>query len=215
MFQDDFNEIEAGFPSDSILTSDFGKESNYIILQTLWDFLCVLANIGSPWTCALWEHTSFTVASATDNVVCDSSVPSHMPAVAAAPHCGCHMRVCTEITTLVLQLTSINECLWWQFPVQTKLSQLSVGPSSSKHCSCSQTWFSSPHCLTWLKSPADSGDRGLQRRHLERRGGLWSYFRSQYKSPTPKIPAILGHWPTNKRLSQIHFATCLSALCAF
>lgn len=73
----------------------------------------------------------------------------------------------------------------------------------------------SPHCLTfiWLKSPADSGDIRLQRRHLECHGRQRSRFRPQYKSPTPKTSAILGHWPTNKRLSQIHFAPCLSALC--
>ena len=71
-----------------------------------------------------------------------------------------------------------------------------------------------PHCPTsfWLKTPADSGDRGLPRRHLESHGGRQSWFRFQYKSTTPKLSAILGHWPTNKRLIQIHFAPCLMAL---
>lgn len=75
---------------------------------------------------------------------------------------------------------------------------------------------SSPHYLTsiWLKTPADSGDRGLQRRHLESRGRRWSSFRSQYKSPTPETSAILGHWPTIKRLSQIHFPhACQRCVC--
>ena len=75
--------------------------------------------------------------------------------------------------------------------------------------------LSSPHPLTsvWLKSPADSGDGGLQRRHLESRGRRRSGSWSQCQSPAPKTTAILGHWPTNKRLSQIPLAPCLSALC--
>lgn len=111
------------------------------------------------------------------------------------------MWVLTRITTLALQLTSINDGHFLKIKLHTCVFL-------SKHLGSFQT-LSSPHYLTWLKNSSwqwrqrtpetlkgEAGGRGLNTSHLP-----------------PKTSVILGHWPTNKRLSQIHFALRLSALC--
>lgn len=158
-------------------------------------------------------------ATITDNLMCDSSVPSHMPAVAGT-HYRCHMwdyNTCATADAHKWTLMMAISCL------EDAVAAINVISIKQKPWLSLEVCFlgilcapSSPYYLTsiWLKTPADSGDRVLPRRHLESRGRRWSSFRSQYKSPTPKTLAILGHWPTNKRLSQIHFPhACQHCVC--
>lgn len=124
--------------------------------------------------------------------MCDSSVPSRMPAVAAT-HYGRHMRARPEITTLVLQLTSINDHLWWQFPVLAISGVFIKQAASVVLCAPS-----SPHYLTWLKTPADSGDGGLQRRHLESRGRRAELLRVSIRVTLP--PRHQPFWATDPQI---------------
>lgn len=207
----------------TLLTNDKGAKGWVVSFCKFYEIfiLYVSTNIASPWTCALWEHTSFTVASATatDNVVCDSSVPSRMPAVAAATHYGCHMWVHTEITTLALQLTSINEHLWRQFPVKKRLSQISAESlwserlrlfSSVVLCTLFSTLSNLIKKLQLTVETEGCRDGTLKD---EAGGGAASGLNTSHLPPSH--PPFWANDPQIRDSSQIHFAPCPSALCVF
>lgn len=132
---------------------------------------------------------------ATDNPVCDSRVPSHMPAVAGTqPICHiaglpCDYNTCGPAD---IHKRALIMAISWTFKHTSPLDTIEMSLSN----------FS-----LIKKPPADSGDRrppgslpwkstqvaelvqGLNTRHLP-----------------PETWAILGQWPWIKRLSEIHFA---------